>query len=122
VLEPCLKVTAAGLDHGAWLVAVSGKPFNGLRREVIEDGVTVLTGWPDIDVRAPRIVGLEERNPGKNGLDGAIRQAGEHSPLAQDTEVVGRCVESAEHPFDSVSGSIHTASFSADLLKAGNWC
>jgi hypothetical protein len=122
VLEPCLKVAAAGLDHGARFVPVGGKPLYGFRGKVVENGEAVLTGWPDVDVRAPRIVGLQERNAGKNSLSRMICKAGKQSAFASDAEVVGLNVESGKHPFDSISGSIHTASFSADLQNVGNWC
>ena len=38
---------------------------------------------------------------------GQIRQAGEHSPVAQDADVVGRRVNRGKHVVDCDEGSVH---------------
>jgi len=66
----------------------------------------MLTGWPDIDVRAralwafSRERGLELRSRKDSPDRGA-------SPLTPDAEVVGRSVERGQHPLDGVLSSVH---------------
>ena len=63
MLEPCLEVADAGFNHGAWPKAVTGEPCNRIRIQVVEDGETVFSRWPNVDVLPARIVGLEKREP-----------------------------------------------------------
>ena len=83
VLQPGLEVAEAGFNHGARLKAVAGEPGNRIRIKVIEDGISVFSRWPNIDVRAARIVGLEEQEPGENARGSQVREAGQHSAFAQ---------------------------------------
>ena len=72
VLEPGLEVAEAGFNHGARLKTVAGEPGDGIRCKVVENGKAVFSRWPDVDVRAARIVSLEERKTGADGLRGQI--------------------------------------------------
>ena len=81
VLEPCLKIAGAGFHHRARPVAIRREPVHRIPVEIAEHGVPMLSRWPDIDVRAFRVVGLEERKTRNHVRRGQIRQAGEHSAL-----------------------------------------
>ena len=56
VFEPRLEIAGAGLDDGARSAAV-GRELR--EREIVDDRVTVLTGWPDVDGLAASIAVLE---------------------------------------------------------------
>jgi hypothetical protein len=61
-----LEVAETGFNHGARLKTIASEPVYGIQIEVVENGEAVLSRWPDVDVRAACIVGLEERELGEN--------------------------------------------------------
>ena len=59
MFEPRLEVAGTCLDHGARSEAVCCELRERDLGEIVEDGVAMLTGWPDVDVRAACIAVLE---------------------------------------------------------------
>jgi hypothetical protein len=112
-----LEIAETGFNHSARLKAIAGEMGNGISVQVVKDGETVFSRWPNIDVRPARIVGLQERFPGKNCVGGEIRQAGKHPPFVQDAEVIGWSVKGFEHPFHGILCSIHHGLLFGGLAK-----
>ncbi len=59
MFEPGLEVAGTGLDDGARSEAVGRELRERDLGEIVEDGVAMLTGGPDVDVRAAGIAVLE---------------------------------------------------------------
>ncbi len=90
MFQPCLKVAGAGLNDGARVEAVCGEPGEGWLVEVIEDGEAMFARRAEVDVRAALVVALEPGKLLENGGGGNIVEAGEHTSVAEDAEIVER--------------------------------
>ena len=54
MLEPCLEVASAGLDHGTRIEAICGEPGERGLIEIVERGEAMLTRWTNVDTRDVR--------------------------------------------------------------------
>jgi hypothetical protein len=61
----------------------------------------------DIDMGAASVVILEEREPVEHRRDGDAVEAGKHTPIAQDADIVERRFYCCEHVANCNLGSVH---------------
>ena len=57
----------------------------------------MLTRWPDVNVRAAGIAIFEQRQPVEHRRGGDAVEAGKHSTITQDADIVERRLDSREH-------------------------
>jgi hypothetical protein len=107
MLQPGLEVAGASLDNGARIEAVFREPYERGLVEIIEQGEAVFTRRAYVNMRAARVAMLEQRKSvdHRGGGDGV--ETGEHTPIAQDADIVERRLYCCEHISDCNLGFVH---------------
>src|ERR1700735_4742385 len=107
MLEPCLKIASAGLNHRTGLETIRRQFRERNLVEVVEGGKAMFARWPDIDMRAANVAVLEQRKSGEYRGGGNAVECGHHPAITQDTDIVERRFNRREHIANCGFGLVH---------------